>query len=124
MGPLSRRCSLAFRAIFDRSHSPAKLKVTCRVAKVMNDEIERAICINGRHNRGAGFAADLEKYLEASLAGWRVVRFGPNDELASDHTARLPDKGIDAVVHLTALAGVRPSMDRPFVYLSTNVRAG
>lgn len=34
---------------------------------------------------------------------------------------RLPYQGIDAVVHLAALAGVRPSMDLPFEYLSNNV---
>jgi hypothetical protein len=28
---------------FDRSHSPTKLKVTCRVSKVTTDEIECAI---------------------------------------------------------------------------------
>ena len=28
---------------FDRSHSPTKLKVTCRVSKVITDEIECAI---------------------------------------------------------------------------------
>jgi hypothetical protein len=35
--------SLGFRVTFDRSHSPTKLKVTCRVSKVMTDEIECSI---------------------------------------------------------------------------------
>jgi very-short-patch-repair endonuclease len=51
-------------------------------------EIEGGIYINGRHNRGAGFAADLEKYLEAALDGWRVVRLGP-DSLTGDSVERL-----------------------------------
>ena len=33
----------------------------------------------------------------------------------------LPDRTFDAVVHLAALAGVRPSMDRPLEYEITNV---
>ncbi len=37
-------------------------------------EIEGGIYIQGRHNRAAGFIADAEKYLEAFLAGWAVVR--------------------------------------------------
>ncbi len=30
--------SLGFRVTFDRSHAPTKLKVTCRVSKIMTDE--------------------------------------------------------------------------------------
>jgi very-short-patch-repair endonuclease len=37
-------------------------------------EIEGGIYIQGRHNRPQGFAADAEKYLEAALGGWRVLR--------------------------------------------------
>jgi len=33
----------------------------------------------------------------------------------------LPDRAFDAVVHLAALAGVRPSLDRPLEYEATNV---
>lgn len=65
-------------------------------------------------------------------AGHRVIGYDlipPEDRfpdgsifLCGDiRTGRLPHQGIDAVVHLAALAGVRPSMDRPFDYLSTNV---
>ncbi len=37
-------------------------------------EVESGIYIQGRHNRPQGFAADAEKYLEAALDGWRVLR--------------------------------------------------
>ena len=44
-------------------------------------EIEGGIFANkgagGRHNRGAGMKADLEKYNEAALLGWTVFRILP-----------------------------------------------
>lgn len=35
--------SLGFRATFNRSHTPTKLKVTCRLSKVTTDEIEVSV---------------------------------------------------------------------------------
>jgi very-short-patch-repair endonuclease len=37
-------------------------------------EIEGGIWVRGRHTTPRGFAADAEKYLEATLDGWRVLR--------------------------------------------------
>ena len=38
-------------------------------------EVEGAVFARGRHTRGAGFAEDADKYNEAVLLGWRVLRF-------------------------------------------------
>jgi very-short-patch-repair endonuclease len=40
-------------------------------------EVEGGIWSAGRHTRGAGFEGDCEKYNEAALAGWRVIRVSP-----------------------------------------------
>ncbi len=37
-------------------------------------EVEGGIHIMGRHNRGAGMAADMVKYNTAALLGYRVLR--------------------------------------------------
>lgn len=50
---------------FDRAWPEKKLAV----------ELEGATHTGGRHTRGAGFDADLEKYNEATLLGWAVLRF-------------------------------------------------
>ncbi len=37
-------------------------------------EYEGGIWVAGRHNRGGGYAKDIEKYNTAALMGWRVFR--------------------------------------------------
>lgn len=40
-------------------------------------EIEGGAWSNGRHTRGAGFIGDMEKYNEAVVLGWKILRFTP-----------------------------------------------
>lgn len=40
-------------------------------------EVEGGIWIQGRHTRGLGYLKDMEKYNLATLEGWRVLRFTP-----------------------------------------------
>jgi very-short-patch-repair endonuclease len=47
-------------------------------------EIEGGTWVGGRHNRGAGYAKDLEKYNTATVLGWRLLRVTP--EMVSDGT--------------------------------------
>ena len=68
----------------------AHLRTRCLI------EVEGGIWVNGRHNRAAGFNADLEKYLEASLAGWRVFRLGP-DQITIENVERLGLLGTSAI---------------------------
>lgn len=38
-------------------------------------EVEGGVYTNGRHTRGKGYEADIRKYNEAQLMGWRVLRY-------------------------------------------------
>ena len=51
-------------------------------------EIEGGIWIQGRHNRAEGFLADIEKYFEAALAGWTVLRLTER-QLTVESVARI-----------------------------------
>tara|TARA_R100000149_G_C5827264_1_gene104211 strand:+ start:341 stop:715 length:375 start_codon:yes stop_codon:yes gene_type:complete len=42
-------------------------------------EIEGGVWVSGRHNRASGFIKDMEKYNEASILGWNMLRFTPSD---------------------------------------------
>lgn len=47
-------------------------------------EAEGGSWINGAHNRGSHFASDCEKYSEAAIMGWRVMRF-TTDQIISGY---------------------------------------
>jgi very-short-patch-repair endonuclease len=54
-------------------------------------EIEGGVWIRGRHTRGQGFTSDCQKYTEAALLGWMVLRVTPdmvNDGAALDYLKR------------------------------------
>ncbi len=42
-------------------------------------ELEGGVWTLGRHTRGKGYCADMQKYNAAIELGWRVVRFAAND---------------------------------------------
>lgn len=44
-------------------------------------EIEGGIWTRGRHTRGKGYQADLEKYREAAAMGFKVFRFSTEEVL-------------------------------------------
>ena len=59
-------------------------------------EQEGGIWTRGRHTRGAGYVADLEKYNSAARWGWRVFRFTPAQITSGECLALL----IDVMVEL------------------------
>lgn len=53
-------------------------------AQMVAVESEGGAWIAGRHTRGKGFVADLEKYNAAVVAGWAVLRYTPQQLDAGD----------------------------------------
>ena len=49
----------------------------CWIDEKIALEVEGGIWINGRHNRGSGFIKDMEKYNNAALLGYRVIKCTP-----------------------------------------------
>ena len=45
-------------------------------------EVEGGAFTRGRHTRGRGFIADMEKYNRATVLGWRVLRYTPDQMTA------------------------------------------
>jgi len=51
------------------------------VDKRLAVEVEGGVYSGGRHTRGKGFEGDCEKYAEAALDGWTVLRFSTKQVL-------------------------------------------
>lgn len=60
-------------------------------------EVEGGVHTQGRHTRGKGFLADMEKYNTAVSMGWRVFRTTP-DRFLTDNLCQM----ILAVYHIDA----------------------
>lgn len=59
-------------------------------------EIEGGVWSEGRHTRSSGFIGDCEKYNEAALMGWMVLRF-PSDWIPSGKALAYVEKAIAVV---------------------------
>lgn len=52
----------------------------CWPALMVAAEREGGVWTGGRHVRGAGYLKDMQKYNEAAILGWTLVRFTPEQE--------------------------------------------
>ncbi|MCX8496922.1 MAG: hypothetical protein ORN51_12145 [Akkermansiaceae bacterium] len=80
------------------------------MSKVITDEIEGGIYMNDRHNRPAGFAAELEKYLEATLAAARPASRKPFKHVGA---AEIDQRGGDTGVRKKAVGHPTQGFSRP-----------
>jgi very-short-patch-repair endonuclease len=79
--PLALRCLQAIRSDACaelRFHPERKWRFDLAVPSArIAIEIDGGVWTGGRHSRGAGQVADMEKANAAQLLGWRLFRFTP-----------------------------------------------
>ena len=60
-------------------------------------EVEGGVWIQGRHNSAPGFMKDIEKYNQAALLGYRLLRFPP-EQLHSPDTIKLIKQAVNSEI--------------------------
>lgn len=63
----------------------------CWPALMVALEQEGGIWSHGRHSRGAGMVNDMEKYNQAQVLGWIVLRFTPQQLTSGEALPLLKD---------------------------------
>lgn len=58
-----------------RFHPVRRWRFDYLIGEKLAVEVEGAVYSNGRHTRGKGYESDCEKYNEALILGYRVLRF-------------------------------------------------
>jgi very-short-patch-repair endonuclease len=64
-------------------------------------EVEGGLYVMGRHSRGAGYEKDLEKYSEAMVLGWQVLRVS-NKLINSGRALEITQMMIDRLINPNA----------------------
>lgn len=59
-------------------------------------EVEGAVWTHGGHSRGSGVVKDMEKYNEAAILGWRLLRVTP-EYVCMMSTVELIKRALDKV---------------------------
>jgi len=62
-------------------------------SKLVAIECEGGVWTNGRHTRPKGFMGDCEKYNEAAVRGWMVLRF-PADQIESGEAIAMIERAL------------------------------
>ena len=57
----------------------------CWINKKIVLEVEGGVWTNGRHTRGSGFIKDMEKYNNAALLGYRIIKCTPTTLMGKEN---------------------------------------
>lgn len=63
----------------------------CYPGRMLAIEVEGGTWIGGRHGRGTGYANDLEKYNQAVVMGWRVLRYTTDQVVSGAAVAQIAE---------------------------------